>query len=151
LFLEIFIGSAPMLDLREAPWFEQPNDEAWIRIGIYLGFASYLVLLERDTRRWRAPSGTTSIPSLNSVTSMPVPVMRNSADHQIVPRSYPAQYPRPVFALSMNFLSKYPVLLSWEASFTSSLWFHGGDQKILPGKNGPRTVMYDLRAKYYLR
>jgi hypothetical protein len=28
LFLEIFIGSAPMLDLREAPWFEQPNDEA---------------------------------------------------------------------------------------------------------------------------
>jgi hypothetical protein len=32
-----------------------------------------------------------------------------------------------------------------------SIHRHGGDQKILPGKNGPRTLVYDLRAEYNLR
>jgi hypothetical protein len=40
--------------------------------------------------------------------------------------------------------------------FSSANWplisaSHGGDQKILPVENRPRTIVYDLRAKYNFR
>lgn len=108
-------------NLARSPRFKQPNNNAWTELGSAWAstVAWYCSRENSEAADGPEPSGTTSIPSLNSVTSIPVVFVRRNLC-KIHYWGLPCSMSTPcLFASAMNLLRKYAALFSRLASFTS--------------------------------